>query len=115
MTVSNEDRQEAKILLARAYCMAQFQYDEANYATAADMQRAIGADTRSAAASRLIAALVNAMVSHGWGPRPTVNGARLDDIADGYAHEVPGVPDVIRLGDLSAVLRECGIEVTDGD
>jgi hypothetical protein len=50
---------------------------------------------------------LDALVSHGWGPRPKVNGAALDHIADGYAED--GIH--INLADLPAVLRECGVEV----
>lgn len=109
--VSDEDRQEAKILLARAYCMAQFQYDEGNYATAADMQRAIGADTRASAESRLIAAQVAALVSHGWGPKPAVSATRIDEYME-VAVLGRGVSASAAVREL---LRECGIEVTEDE
>jgi hypothetical protein len=91
MAITNEDRNEAIRKVAEA----------------------IQGAAHGRAAARKAALAVDALVALDWGPRLRVTGDKLDDIADGYAHFVPGVPDVIRLGDLAAVLRECGIEVTD--
>jgi hypothetical protein len=91
MAITNEDRNEAIRKVAEA----------------------IQGAAHGRAAARKAKLAVEALTDLGWGPRPRVSGDDLDNVADGYAHSVPGVPDVIRLGDLAAVLRECGIEVTD--
>lgn len=93
MTVSNEDREAADgerlINEAIGFWWAQFKPQ--------------GHDQPV----ELAAFIRDYLVSHGWGPRPKVNGAALDHIADGFAED--GIH--INLADLPAVLRECGVEV----
>lgn len=89
MTVSNEDREAA--IAAAALAIAQGYQDEAKY---------FRDDATDA---------VDALVSHGWGPRPTVSRTRIDEYMDA-AIVGRGVSASAAVREL---LRECGIEVTD--
>lgn len=52
---------------------------------------------------------VDALVSHGWGPKPTVSPAKIDElIVDKWPVGAGSLANHVR-----AYLRECGIEVTD--
>jgi hypothetical protein len=93
--VSNEDR-EVLDDLARAIC------DAGPNTGLWDTDR-LGDVTRREIVTAAGAALA-VVVSHGWGPRPTVSAEAIEDAAGCCGHQ-----PVINL------LRECGIEVTDGD
>lgn len=95
MTVSNEDREAAMKVVNSALLAAE----------------------RADAYTDL--AVVSALVSHGWGPKPTVAKEDLvDHIACIEAPSVPVVNGVLLINAESMAdalipfLRECGIEVT---
>lgn len=86
MTVSNEDREAAAAISAKAVA-------EAIYVAAVAIQGAAYGKAALEKAGRV----VDALISHGWGPRPTVSAKELHDLKP---------PKVIRY------LREHRIEVT---
>jgi len=86
MTVSNEDRDAAINWTAEAI------HGEAYGHWA--LERATGA--------------INALIAHGWGPRPTVSGRDLDRFLRSAASILGNNATMA----LRGYLRDCGIEVT---
>jgi hypothetical protein len=98
VTVSNEDREAAIDMLT-------------------DLVRGAGYEKPSSCASRTV---VDALIAHGWGPRPTVSQAALIDHAKTLVPKsiqmIAGDPyvDAVRgASELRQFLTSLGIEVTD--
>lgn len=88
MTVSNEDREPLPVEVHSAAVQALYEVE--------------GCDCKNC--------LVDALVSHGWGPRPRVSRAEIA-AAFGPVHG----PSMALSDRLVVFLRGLGIEVTDGD
>lgn len=94
MTVSNEDRDAAVKHLQQTECVHYEHQDEL---------APLGGDE-----ARVI---VDALIAHGWGPRPRVSPMKLGEFIDQANAGGMAIPwRGLRLHDY---LRECGIEVTD--
>lgn len=97
-TVSNEDREAARAVVASKL------------------------PKRGTVGMYVDLSIVNAMVSHGWGPRPVVQREALIEHlrhVQAQAAEVIAGNVYLNAGTMASVLtpflRECGIEVPDGD